>query len=215
MWGLAPWGGYGANPLPKRFERLFKQADPVTDGGYAYSEGIFEDINKILIIGFFWGATPAENILNEYISYEFESSVAKDCIELISLIEDNHAGFFESFTQNENKNGIIDMDKTQKAAKLAKRIDRTLSPTVKTRWRWRILFIRAMLDEIRYTRYEHGLVNITNGVSWNSSVSDIPEAEPYLRELMKIYHCNEINDPEKRFGHLAIRPPLKLCKSGV
>ena len=33
MWGRGPWGGYGANPLPGRFERLWLQTEGRVVGG--------------------------------------------------------------------------------------------------------------------------------------------------------------------------------------
>ena len=53
MWGRDPWGGYGATALPKRFARLFHQAERVTGGFMIYSEGIYEDINKWIVNGLY------------------------------------------------------------------------------------------------------------------------------------------------------------------
>ena len=30
MWGLAPWGGFGANPLPERFQRIWDSSKHIT-----------------------------------------------------------------------------------------------------------------------------------------------------------------------------------------
>ncbi|HEY0828450.1 MAG TPA: hypothetical protein VGE40_10175, partial [Bacilli bacterium] len=60
MWGLSPWGGYGANPLPKRFQALWNQVKHVVTGGFPYSEGIYEDINKVVISRFYWDADYTE-----------------------------------------------------------------------------------------------------------------------------------------------------------
>ena len=39
MWGRSPWGGWGANPLPTRFETLWQQTENSVLGGMPYSEG--------------------------------------------------------------------------------------------------------------------------------------------------------------------------------
>lgn len=39
MWGRGPWGGWGANPLPSRFEGLWQQTKGFVLGGMPYSEG--------------------------------------------------------------------------------------------------------------------------------------------------------------------------------
>ena len=48
MWGRSPWGGYGANPMPGRFQRFWEEARGLLQGGMPYSEGIYEDLNKVL-----------------------------------------------------------------------------------------------------------------------------------------------------------------------
>ena len=53
MWGLKPWGGYGANPLPERFQRIWNDSKHILDGGLPYSEGIYEDISKIQFAGYY------------------------------------------------------------------------------------------------------------------------------------------------------------------
>lgn len=40
MWGRSPWGGWGANPLPTRFEELWQQTKGSVLGGMPYSEGV-------------------------------------------------------------------------------------------------------------------------------------------------------------------------------
>ena len=38
MWGQDPWGGYGANPLTRRLQRLWNETDHKISGGFPYSE---------------------------------------------------------------------------------------------------------------------------------------------------------------------------------
>lgn len=49
MWGQNPWGGYGANPLPGRLQRLWDQTRRKLSGGTPYSEGIYEDIKNVFV----------------------------------------------------------------------------------------------------------------------------------------------------------------------
>jgi hypothetical protein len=37
MYGMNPWGGFGANPMPERFQRLWDEARIKLDGGFPYS----------------------------------------------------------------------------------------------------------------------------------------------------------------------------------
>jgi hypothetical protein len=51
MWGLFPWGGYGAVCLPERLTGIWHQTGRKLSGELLYSEGIYEDINKAVIAG--------------------------------------------------------------------------------------------------------------------------------------------------------------------
>ena len=67
-----PWGGFGANPMPMHFEKNERETGKYYEGGFPYSEGIFEDINKSLMLGFATGQyTSAYQILLDYARYEF------------------------------------------------------------------------------------------------------------------------------------------------
>ena len=39
---------------PSRFQRLWNQVKRVVEGGFPYSEGIYEDINKAVVVQFYW-----------------------------------------------------------------------------------------------------------------------------------------------------------------
>ncbi len=88
MQGATPWGGFGANPLPGLVQRLMEASNPMQAGGFPYSEGIFEDMNKALCAQLYWNpATSAESILHEYISYEFSPSVVEAAWQALQLLE--------------------------------------------------------------------------------------------------------------------------------
>ena len=50
MRGMLPWGGYGSNPMPERIQREISD-NPRLDGMRPYSEGIYEDLNKVMVLG--------------------------------------------------------------------------------------------------------------------------------------------------------------------
>ncbi|HOF88540.1 MAG TPA: hypothetical protein PLZ36_10615, partial [Armatimonadota bacterium] len=91
MWGRYPWGGFGANPLPARFERLWRGAKGMLDGGFPYSEGIFEDINKVVVSHFYRDTEAnAEDAVRAYVAYEFSPEVADAVTEAIYLLEETY-----------------------------------------------------------------------------------------------------------------------------
>jgi hypothetical protein len=135
MWGRFPWGGFGANPLPERYQRLWNQSKHLMSGGLPYSEGNFEDINKVLFARFFWEKeTPAWQTVREYIAYEFSTEVVEPVAEAIALLEANYPR--TEWT----------LERAERAWALLQDADARLPERARTRWRWRILYLRALID---------------------------------------------------------------------
>ena len=135
MWGRFPWGGCGANPYPMRLQRLWDQAGHVLSGGFPYSEGNFEDINKIICLRFFWDSSiTAESTVRDYVAYEFGSHVVEPVTEAILLLEKTLQEF-----------GREQAD-VERAYQLMTEADTKVSPRVRASWRWQILYWRAVID---------------------------------------------------------------------
>ena len=200
MWGLYPWGGYGANPLPRRFERLFRRARPILHGGMPYSEGIYEDISKVQWVGYYW--QPDRNyadIISEYAGYYYPGADAAEIVRLCELIEQNHAGAYTGEKP--------DTAAYRTAAAIATAQNDKICPAAAD-WRWRILYIRAMLDQKRYAYYEahKSEENLTPDdlVRYaGSMLKNDAEAQALFRELCGFYHCVDYNG-ENRWTH----PPV-------
>jgi hypothetical protein len=54
MEGMYPWGGFGANPQPARFQKDWNRVKNRVQGGFPYSEGTFEDLDKAIFAQFYW-----------------------------------------------------------------------------------------------------------------------------------------------------------------
>ena len=134
MCGRSPWGGGGAIPLPARFQGLWEQVKGRIAGGFPYSEGIFEDINKAICSQFYWdkGRTATETV-KEYIRFEFSPEVEDDVWKAIGILEQNH---------EPGKIGSA----SRLGYELFKRADDRLTPQARSSWRWRILYLRALID---------------------------------------------------------------------
>ena len=144
MWGQGPWGGFGANPLPGRFERLWGQARHILDGGILYSEGIFEDVNKALYAGWYRDRDRnTDAILREYLAWEtgvHDESALDAIVEAIRIMERNH------------KRDEIG-ESAEEAYRLLHDVEALMSPNATRRWRWRLLMLRATIDQ---ELYRHG-----------------------------------------------------------
>lgn len=194
MWGLGPWGGWGANPLPERFQRIWNDSKHILDGGLPYSEGIYEDISKIQFAGYYWEKNrPWTDIMAEYIGYEYSSSqsVIENATEIMRLIEINHTRCVKDVGLKP------DMDAAEKAMLLAEKVDSELSEKRKNSWRWRILYIRAKLDYKRFKAYmehpESKVKEIREMAQGANLLIEDAEAQDFFRELIKYYHCVPFN----------------------
>ncbi len=194
MWGLSPWGGFGANPLPTRFQRIWNDSKHILDGGLPYSEGIYEDISKIQFAGYYWEKDrPWADIMAEYVGYEYsaDQTVIADAIELMQLIEINH-------TRCSKESSLSpDPAVAEKAKLLAEKINAALPKKRAASWRWRILYIRANLDYKRYRAYlenpESAEKTIRQMQHGANLLIDDAEAQDFFRELIGYYQCVPFN----------------------
>ncbi|MBQ7485202.1 MAG: hypothetical protein IJT78_01095 [Oscillospiraceae bacterium] len=224
MWGLAPWGGRGANPLPRRFQRLWDSSKDALSGGMPYSEGIYEDISKVQLVAYYWEPDRSyRDALAEYINYEYSGDVIDEVLEIMELIEVNHVGVYEKRQP--------DMAACIRAEELARSVDRRLGERARGAWRWRLLYIRAVMDRVVYqyhTDHDNGrsvrgmeqektvkhygqnvvlrgdevtLYTLRKTKEWYLEESE--EAMAMAEELCALYHTDRENT------HMATYPPVQ------
>lgn len=135
MWGRFPWGGSGANPQPQRIQRHWDQAREVLNGGFPYSEGRFTDLNMVMCAGLYWRKDiQTDDIVREYVAYYFSPEAVAPVATAITLLERTYA--------SETRQA----EDVEKAYALMQQADAILSPAVRDSWRWRILYLRAVID---------------------------------------------------------------------
>ena len=200
MWGRFPWGAFGAIAMPEHYSRVFGQSEQISSGGLVYSEGIFEDINKVLYASFFWnGNNEWKEALREYCRYELMSEDTEEFISLIQAIERsqpgvrldidprNGPGYFPrrlTLPENGLPNAVSDLERFR-------RFEEKLSPVAKSFWRWRQLMIRAEVDA-ELTR---------------ADVNHSEKLESLFEELERMYRI----DPARAFQRVA--PPTRAWLS--
>ncbi len=171
MWGMAPWGGYGANPLPEHLQHLWNRVAGKVSGGFPYSEGIYEDLNKVIYNQFYWDPQrSAKETVKEYAASEFSPDVSNEVLRAVGILEANHR----------RTNGRFERppEQTAEAYELLREADRKLTPQARGAWRWRILYLRALIDdELRKT----------GGRSRGPILK-----EAYV-ELVRIYHAEHVH----------------------
>jgi len=189
-----PWGGFGATPLTARSQGQWNAAKAISSGGFPYSEGIYEDLTKAVYSQFYWNDQPAADTVKEYIAFEFSPDVVDEIAGVVRTLEQNHHW---RWWPGELEGVKLEMDwfpskgakpqadpGAEEAYATMKRIDGLLTPQAKKAWRWRQLYLRALLDsELK-----------TNGGKPNEKCNEA------FAELIKIYHAENAID--------TIRPPL-------
>ena len=198
MWGRFPWGGTGANPQPARFERIYRQYGKFVKGFMLYSEVIYEDVNKIIVNGLYVdpGRSAAET-LAEYARYELPGCDPADFVSLCQKFEDAYetkhkkglarsrfsSHRFTIYMAGKEEEGVDPvefarrMEVAHEASRLADKIDAAILPMMRRNWRWRLLYLRAKIDESSFlARDAHN-----------------PTALAAYSELTGLYHCERQN----------------------
>lgn len=171
MYGRSPWGGYGANPLPTHLEALWKQTEGKLAGGLPYSEGIYEDLNKVICLQFYWQKSrSAEDIVKEYLAFEYSLAVVAELSQAVHLLEANWI---------ERGPGSVE------AFALIQKADAKLTPQAKAAWRWRIFYLRGLIDSELF-RHNNKLEG--------------PVLKAAFDELTKLYHAENAHS-------MPVRPP--------
>lgn len=198
MWRMLPWGGFGANPCPKRLSDDVRKGVGVLAGYRPYSEGVYEDLNKVLFLRFGWNPKLSwQRIVGEYAAFHF--GVADDAVaEAVSLLEDNQSheavvvqdgrrhGLYACGDVDvtrpfgvEFANGRPDRAKAARALELLTDFEGKLTPRGRAAWRWRILKLRAVID-----------ARLAEGAAL--SAEDLRAA---FDELATIYRVGELTEP--------------------
>jgi hypothetical protein len=199
MYGAVPWGGFGANPLPDVMQQLMDLSNPLQAGGFPYSEGIFEDMNKAVCAQLYWDPRlSSEAVLKEYIAYEFSPRIVEIVWQAVQLLEKtlprrrvDENGSFHDYPDagrpwvGQQRFVIQDPEPASKAWELLQEADSLLPEWARSSWRWRILYLRGLIDA---ELVENDFV-IT------------PACERAFEELVEIYHAQD--------AAYAVSPPTR------
>ena len=154
-----PWGGFGATPVPERTENLYKRLENMHQGGFAYSEGIFEDINKVIILGLYFGNSSAKETVKDYFRFYFSEDTVKLANEFINCLEEliernriNADGEInnyptDDYVENLPTFKIHKTGKIKRACELAEIIKNKLPISIQNSDRFKILYLRTVIDK--------------------------------------------------------------------
>ena len=189
MCGITPWGGYGANPVPGEFFAFWQQGRKILSGFMAYSEGIYEDFNKVLCLQLGWDSSrKPEEILEEYFSFHFGARGGEEFRKVVEILEKNlrHDALIEQNGKEYSaymlkavkpsepwtlRHRVKFPADPEEAANLLCTLEQRLPAWARSSWRWKLFRIRGELDK-ELARQEG---------------KSTEKAEGYFRELEKIY----------------------------
>jgi hypothetical protein len=183
MFGMWPWGGFGANPMPSRLQQLWNQCGTLVCGGAPYSEGIYEDINKAIAWQLYWDGRPPLETVREYAAYEFAPEAADDVAAAVQALEANqeHSVDLDAAkrwaTGSSGEETVLyrlpRVEEPERASRLLRDAEGAMSARARAGWRWRVLRARADLDEELH----------------RSGGRATPRSEDLFRELSRTYHA--------------------------
>lgn len=174
MYGGKPWGGFGANPLPAFLQRSNDKGMPIYSGQLCYSEGIFEDINKFIMLNACSDRqSDAREAIADYARSVFMLDDARDVVRLAEMLEETLPRE-ETFEPERIRYIVKKPERIKEAALLADALDARIPEPARSGWRWRILYLRAHADQQLMQD------------NWQVT----PSCDVYLEELEKIYRIS-------------------------
>ena len=132
-------GREAINPRPVQFAEIHNAFAPYTAGFLSYSDGVHDDVNKVLWNVLAWNSdTPPREILIEYARFFFAPEVAETAADGILALERNWIGSLRD-------NGGVDA-----TLALWNGLEKQ-APALEGNWRWQMCLVRAVYDA--YTRH--------------------------------------------------------------
>ena len=143
-----------SNPQPAYYTKIHNRFAPLTDGFLSYSDGVHDDVNKVIWSQMSWDPTKdARNVMVEYARLFFGHAISEQVADGILALERNWVGPVE-------ENGGIET-----TFAFWKNLENQ-NPGLKLNWRWQQLIMRAYYDTYvkRRKLYEQKLERQANAV---------------------------------------------------
>ena len=148
MWSCSPWGGFGASALPRFLNTTNEKSGYLYDGGFPYSEGIFEDVNKYCTLSYYSGQFEnARDAVRSYVRHEF-CVEGRALDELTEALLKSETGLARArYNDAEGRNQAIKCTyDVEYVYKIFSKYDRLLPDNVRLGWKFRLWYLRAVID---------------------------------------------------------------------
>jgi hypothetical protein len=178
MLGMWPWGGRGAAFRTEAVKEDIEKARRIGAASIMpYSEGIYEDVSKVLWVQSFWDTKRSvDDILEEYVRYEYAPQVLPEALEVIKTLGTMQEISLKSkkFSPNEAADGKLCGD-------FVDRVEPKLPAYVRASWRWKLFALRCRIESC----LRQGRCFQADGDTYTE------EAQRYFDELNKIYFVDD------------------------
>lgn len=144
MCATIPWGGYGTNPIPALLQDLMDKDMGKQEGGLPYSEGFYEEINKVIMLRYYRDGQSASDSVREYLSYEFGFK-GEILDKAHQAVMDMEKTLYRSFEPG-HRYPIKDAEKVESIEKAIVEADATLSDELRNSKKWQMIYLRAVID---------------------------------------------------------------------
>ncbi len=172
----SPWGGYGASVLTGFLDRTNKACEKLYQGGFPYSEGIYEDANKFIEMEFYNGTCPdAYDALREYVKYEF----CCEDEELYEAVKKTETALHRRKDPESNGKRYVIQDTSDIdfVYNTIMKYNDILPEKITSSRNFRLFYLRAIID---YEMKNHDFVP-----------SASPRCTEAMNEVNRIYYANE------------------------
>lgn len=176
MYSCSPWGGFGASVLSRFLARTNGKSGYLYSGGYPYSEGIFEDLNKFIQLSYYSGLYPdAADAVRAYVKYEF----CRDDAELVDAVIRTETGLARRRVKTEEsmRYPIANTSDVEYVKDIFEKYNRLLPEKIRTGYRFRLLYLRSVID---YELMTHDFYPLRS-----------PRCQEAMSEVDRIYHVTE------------------------
>ena len=202
MESCMPWGGFGASTLLESLQKTNESCAGMYSGGFPYSEGIYEDINKAVMLGWYSGTyRTADAALRAYLSFEF-CVHGKELDELCDAVYKLDKGLPREmdFLRGEEPKYLMECTEyAPEAAEVFEKNNRQLPEKIRSSRKFRLLYLRAIIDREM----------VLNGGC--PARSEICEAA--MKEVNELYYADELTEYQVRapYGEDPLKYPTLLC----
>jgi hypothetical protein len=122
------------NPQPLYYAEVHNHDAPFTDGFISYSDGIHDDVNKVVWSQMAWNTkNNVKNVVVDYCGFFFGSKIGHEAAEAVLALEQNWVG------------PILGNTAIVKTLEHWKKLE-TENPQLAGNWRWQQLVMRAYYD---------------------------------------------------------------------